>query len=278
MLKDLINSFFLERPVSRNPTPKWDLAKVLKSLCTSPYEPLTMAPLMYITWKTVFLLTLASGKRSGEIYALTDVIRHAKDWSQMILKPSVGFLAKTHTASRPEAAFSELVIPSLLNILPSRKEADYLLCPVRAIRFYLDKTKTLRNKRLKDTPNRLFLPYKNGGKDISSSTISGWLRQTIMWAYQFEQEQDKINPRAHEIRALSASWLAHRTHSLSQILKAASWSSHNTFTSFYLRDLTYLENDMHVLGPIVVSQTVVQPGDPKRCTTLDTSVWDTEHQ
>jgi len=274
VLKELLNSFFHERPVSRCSTPKWNLAKVLNSLCEGPYEPIAKARLKYLTWKTVFLVTLASGKRSGEIYALTDLVTHAQDWSQVILRPSVGFLAKTHTINRPEAAFSELIIPSLLNILPSKKEKDYLLCPVRALRHYLASTKKFRNR--KKQTGRLFLSYNNMGvRDIAKSSISAWLRETILWAYKSDQEQkDKVYPRAHELRALSASWLALRTRSLDQILKAASWSSHNTFTNFYLRDLTYLEKDMLVLGPLVVSQQVVHPRKPSAAKSLDVSAWD----
>jgi len=114
-----------------------------------------------------------------------------------------------------------------------------------------------------------------GVRDIAKASISAWLRETILLAYKSDQEQkDKVYPKAHEIRALSASWLALRTRSLDQILKAASWSSHNTFTNFYLRDLSYLEKDMFVLGPIVVSQQVVKPAIPSVCKPMDSSAWD----
>ena len=42
---------------------------------------------------------------------------------------------------------------------------------------------------------------------------------------------------AHDLRALAASWNIHCSIPLSDILLAAQWRSHNTFTSFYLRDM-----------------------------------------
>jgi len=96
-LREVLKSFFLERPFSNNTTPKWNLAKVLNSLIKEPYEPLSNASLKHLTWKTTFLLSLASGKRCGELHALTDTVGHSTNWSRIILRPSPGFLAKTHS-------------------------------------------------------------------------------------------------------------------------------------------------------------------------------------
>ena len=47
--------------------------------------------------------------------------------------------------------------------------------------------------------------------------------------------------RAHEVRALSASWDALKNVALADIMAACRWRGHTTFTSFYLRDLTEME-------------------------------------
>ena len=67
MISELIRAFEIRRPVTRSLAPKWDLACVLWSLTKAPYEPLDQASLQLLTWKTVFLLTLASAKRRSEI-------------------------------------------------------------------------------------------------------------------------------------------------------------------------------------------------------------------
>lgn len=44
---------------------------------------------------------------------------------------------------------------------------------------------------------------------------------------------------------------------LEQVLQAASWRSHNTFTNHYLKDLSEQQEGLRKLGPLVVAQHVV---------------------
>ena len=60
----LLVSFYRDKPVANRSIPSWELALVLHALTKQPFEPL-------LTFKTVFLLTLASGKRRSEIHAWT---------------------------------------------------------------------------------------------------------------------------------------------------------------------------------------------------------------
>ena len=47
---------------------------------------------------------------------------------------------------------------------------------------------------------------------------------------------------------------------LDQIMQACHWKAHNTFTNFYLRDLTWSVNDNNMcLGPVLVAQQVLDP-------------------
>ena len=41
-------------------------------------------------------------------------------------------------------------------------------------------------------------------------------------------------------------------------MQACHWKAHNTFTNFYLKDLTYNDDKMY-LGPVVVAQQVLDP-------------------
>ena len=47
--------------------------------------------------------------------------------------------------------------------------------------------------------------------------------------------------------------------SLDQIMQACHWKAHNTFTNFYLKDLTWLDNNNMYLGPVVAAQQVLDP-------------------
>ncbi len=255
-LSELIRSFELSRPVSRSLTPKWDLSCVLWSFTKAPYEPLSKATLSHLTWKTVFLLTLASAKRRSEIHALSEESSHLRfnpDGSVTLLCQA-GFLAKTQL---PSVAPKPFTIPSLSKDL-SRSDPDRTLCPVRALRFYLDKVKPSRGSR-----KRLFLPVK-GKHDISAASISRWIASAIRLAYSELSDQDLsfLQIRPHELRALSSSWAFVNNAPLDDILSAATWKQSSTFSTFYLRSFSASQGNLYSLGPLVASQHVVTPACP----------------
>ena len=48
--------------------------------------------------------------------------------------------------------------------------------------------------------------------------------------------------------------------SVDQIMQACHWKVHNTFTKFYLKDLTWPDNNNNMyLGPVVAAQQVLDP-------------------
>ena len=203
-LNRLIASFHRDRPSANRPIPNWDLTLVLLALTRVPFEPLAKADLKILTFKTVFLLALASGKRRSEIHAWTfDSFSRKRDWSEVTFSPSTAFIAKNQLASEGPLAIQPVVIPALKPTLDPSLVQDKSLCPVRALRYYLDKTKDLRKgKKL------LFVAIKEGySKDISKATISSWIKQSIILAYQkSDQEVQNVSQvKAHEVRALAAS-------------------------------------------------------------------------
>ena len=121
---------------------------VLHQLTKAPFEPLKDASLKQLTFKTVFLLALASGKRRSEIRAwLHKNIRHHTDWLKVSLYPSPSFLAKNHLAREGPGSVAPVVIPTLAPILDWTLKEDRSLCLVRALRYYLDRTKDLRKDK-----------------------------------------------------------------------------------------------------------------------------------
>ena len=71
---------------------------------------------------------------------------------------------------------------------------------------------------------------------------------------------DLVQVKAHDIRAFAASKAFYSWVLLDQIMLACHWKAHNTFTNFYLKDLTWSDNDNNMyLGPVVVAQQVLDP-------------------
>ena len=256
-LTRLLDSFHRDRPKGRRGIPSWNLSLVLHQLTKAPFEPLKEASLKHLTFKTVFLLALGSGKRRSEIHAWQNKnIRHQSDWSRVSLYPSPSFLSKNQLAKEGPESVAPVVIPALAPTLDRSLKSDRSLCPVRALRYYLDRTSDLRqNKEL------VFVSFKKGfDKDISPATISSWIKQTVILCYELSDQGSHTlhQVKAHDVRAFAASKTFQSGVSLEQILSACHWKSHNTFTQFYLKDVAWADSELYHLGPVVAAQQIHQ--------------------
>ncbi len=121
--------------------PSWDLSIVLAGLQRGPFEPLDSVELKYLSAKTALLTTLTSIKRVGDLQAFSvseECLVFGLDYSHVVLRTRPGYVPKV-----PTVPFRDQVVN--LQALPS-EEADpalELLCPVRALRIYVDRTYAL---------------------------------------------------------------------------------------------------------------------------------------
>ena len=91
---------------------------VLLAFTKEPFGPLSKATLKLLTYKTVFLLALASGKCRSELHAwLFSSAFFNHDNSQVTLAPSPAFLAKNQLASSGPVAIKPVIIPILSKVL-----------------------------------------------------------------------------------------------------------------------------------------------------------------
>ena len=125
---------------------------------------------------------------------------------KVALFPSSDFIAKNQLASEDSESVSPVTIPTLTTIVDRQFKEDRTLCPVRALRNYLDQTKDLRGCR-----SLLFISFKKGHtSDItpaSAATLSSWLKQPILLCYKQADQQalDLVQVKAHDIRAFATS-------------------------------------------------------------------------
>lgn len=66
----LLKGVFNSRLPKVRLVPEWDLLKVLNMLQKRPFEPLKCADLKYLTFKTVFLITITTFRCCSDIQAL----------------------------------------------------------------------------------------------------------------------------------------------------------------------------------------------------------------
>lgn len=215
-----------DRPRVRHRAPTWDLNIVLEFLQGSFFEPLREAEVKFLTWKVAFLLALATASRRSELHALSAYgIRWATEGAVLRVVP--GFLSKTQFPDRaPEDLY--------LQALPVSK--DRSLCPVRALRVYLERTNSFRANR-----ERLFLSLQTGRThDISAQSVSSWLVNLIRMAHEKSGAPipAETQVRAHDVRGVSTSVAWKYNVPLSSLVQSAIWRSKNSFIEFYCKDLT----------------------------------------
>ena len=181
--------------------PAWDVALVLQSLTNQPYEPMRETEERFLAQKTLFLVALASAKRVGELHALSYRVSHARDWKEVSFSFVPGFVAKTQDQASFDPRFESFTVPALLRA--SSSPNGRLLCPVRAVRRYLDRTTQHRPRC-----EQLFISTGRNKKEVSKNTVSSWIRKVISLAYQLSgRPLPSPSPRARETRGIAPSSL-----------------------------------------------------------------------
>ena len=78
---------------------------------------------------------------SHEIHAwVANKVSNLGQWEKVALFPSSDFIAKNQLAREGSQSVSPVTIPALTTIVDRQFKEDRTLCPVRALRYYLDRT------------------------------------------------------------------------------------------------------------------------------------------
>ncbi len=220
------------RPVRPTAVPSWDLSVVLEGLVTAPFEPLESASDRILTLKVVLLLALTSLKRVGDLQAFS-VSETCMDFApglvKVTLRPRPGYIPKVlSTSFRSQVVTLHSFHPP--PFASSEDERLHLLCPVRALKLYVDRSKVWRKSP------QLFGAGRRG-LATSKQRISHWVREAISLAYEARNLPSSLSLRAHSTRGVASSQALFRGVPLEDICVAAGWSSPHTFVRFYNLDV-----------------------------------------
>ncbi len=223
------------RPVRPTAVPSWDLSVVLEGLVTAPFEPLESASDRILTLKVVLLLALTSLKRVGDLQAFS-VSETCMDFApglvKVTLRPRPGYIPKVlSTSFRSQVVTLHSFHPP--PFASSEDERLHLLCPVRALKLYVDRSKVWRKSP------QLLICFGAGRRGLATSKqrISHWVRDAISLAYEVRNLPSPLSLRAHSTRGVASSQALFRGVPLEDICVAAGWSSPHTFVRFYNLDV-----------------------------------------
>ncbi len=223
--QDIAGYFWYETRSQDSQLLNWVIIKETLTINIVPYLLVTMSYVMSL--KTALLTTLTSIKRVGDLQAFSvseECLVFGPVYSHVVLRPRPGYVPKV-----PTTPFRDQVVN--LQALPS-EEADpalALLCPVRALRIYVTRTRSVRSSE------QLFVCHggQQKGKAVSKQRLAHWIVEAVALAYQSEGEPCPLGVRAHSTRSVASSHALAHGASLADICRAASWATPNTFASFY---------------------------------------------
>lgn len=225
--------------------PVWDLSLVLDALSGPPFEPLHTAELKVLSFKMALLLALACGKRVGDLQALSAndaCLEFGQNDCMVRLQPRWGYVPKVlSTSYRAQVITLQVLAPQ------SSESASHPLCPVRALRKYLNGTSTFRREE------QLFVCFggRSKGLLVSKQRLSHWIVEVIELAYASKAEPWGV--RAHSTRKVASSWACAKGMSIQYICMAAGWASQNTFARFY--NLSHNMNTFLIAVNVTSKQT-----------------------
>ena len=243
LIRDLLRSFRLSSAERMLRPPAWDLSKVLTYLVSPAFELLSQASFRALMLKTLFLLALATAERVGELQALSSIVTFVGGDACLSYIPQFVAKSESLTCSIPRS----FLVKSLADFAAGL-DIDLLLCPVRALRLYL-----LRARSLSPCRHHLFISPRRHSRAMSKNAVSFFLCEVIAAAGAARPHVGSL--RAHEIHSVSTSVAFHRNWSVASVLESATWASSSVFSSFYLRDIQHEYDGLLSLGPFVAAGT-----------------------
>lgn len=205
----------------RPPRPRykdtWDVSIALSLL--RRWSPAKLLNLKQLTQKLCLLLALISAQRAQTLHLLKlDNIK----LKQNSVTFTVDELLKQSRPGQHGCSFSFKAYP------PDRR-----LCVVHYLKAYIKRTQVIRGQ-----VHSLFISHTKPHKEVSSQTISRWIKEALSAA-----GIDTVKYKAHSTRAAAVSAASRANVPVSCILKQAGWSSEKTFQRFYHKPLTSVNNN-----------------------------------
>ncbi len=184
------------RPVRPMAVPSWDLSVVLEGLEAAPFELLESAPERILTLKVTLLLALTSLKRVGglQVLSVSEMwMDFAPDLVKVTLRPRSGYIPKVLSTS----FHSQVVTLHSFHPRPfasSEDERLHMLCPVRALKMYVDCSNIWRKS------SQLLVCFGAGRRGLvtSKQRISHWVRDANSLSY--EVRNHPLSLRAHSTK------------------------------------------------------------------------------
>ena len=252
-LHNVIRGMTILRPREQEVLPKWNLSVVLKGLMKPPFAihgTDKNISLELLSYKTAFLVALATSARGSELVALSRA-SHNLEFSTLAsgakhasIRMVPKFIPKYQ---RPEIIPEPMKFPGIAHLFPD--EPERLLCPVRALGLYIVRS---AERAQDDSQEKLFVHFIPATQ-MFPTHLCRLVAETIRLMYENSSEPDLPKIKAHDFRGISASIAFYRNTPLKELCGLNGWKSSNIFVCHYLRDMA-ADTEIQDI-PLVAAQT-----------------------
>lgn len=195
------------RPTAARYTETWDV-DVMIAFLKNKWAPVKYLDLKHLTFKTIMLMLLVSGKRGQSLHGL-DLATMDNRKKTIVFYPT-----QVLKESRPGKSIEPL---SFKAYAPDKR-----ICVVYYLKEYIKRTKLLRGSH-----TRLFLSYRSPHKPIARDTLRRYVKTTMAAA------GIDTSFRPHSTRAAATSKAMTASVPLAEIMGKAGWSRASTFSKYY---------------------------------------------
>ena len=236
-LQNVIRQMTILRPREQEVLPWWRLSVVLKGLMKPPFTingSDRHISLELLSYKTAFLVALASGARGSELVALSRAAHNLEftilpsGAKQVSIRMVPKFIPKNQ---RPEVIPEPNKFPGMAHLFPN--DSERLLCPVRALGLYIVRS---AERAQTDPLEKLFMHFTPNNQ-LFTTHFRRWVAETIRLTYENSSQSDLPKIKAHDVRGISASIAFYKNTPLKELCGLIRWKSSNVFVSHYLRDM-----------------------------------------
>ncbi len=148
-------------------------------------------------------------------------------------------MRKTLTANQNQSCQAFTVTDhTTLSAPPPSDQGLNLLCPVRALRIYIEPSAPFRQLE------QLFVCFGSHTKGfpVTKQRLSRWVVDAITLAYSSLGQQCPMGVKAHSTRGIASSWTWSSGVSIAEICAVVGWASLSTFVRFYNLEVPALQD------------------------------------
>ena len=180
VIRDLLSSFRLSSAERVLRPPAGDLSLVLTYFVSPALEPLSPASFHALPLPPLFLLAIATAMRVGELQALSSIVTFVAGVACLSSIPQ--FVAKSE--SLPRSIPRSFLVTSLADFAAGL-HTDLLFCPIRALRLYL-----LRPRSLCPGRHHFFVSPRRPSRAMSTNAVSFFLGRSFLPLRQLDLRLD----------------------------------------------------------------------------------------